>query len=161
MIAFPTETTKNGASIEQIRGVAAMRCEPPAPTRTGPPAPDPAWAEALRLVDSRAAAGVNPDLDRAALAIIRAKLAEIEGRTGRGFDVLSTADIFGPLAPRVHPIRGLAMTAGPPCLFLSFSYGGKSVVLQDLMLSLATGTRVWGNFQPAVGELEVDQDPRA
>ena len=114
MILPTQENAKNGASIEQIRGVAAMRCEPPAPTRTGPPAPDPAWAEALRLVDSRAAAGVNPDLDRAALAIIRAKLAEIEGRTARGLELVGVESIFAKLAPTPWLCEGLQLTPGRP-----------------------------------------------
>jgi hypothetical protein len=61
------------------------------------------------------------------------------------------AQIGAPRPPVDYPIKGLAMAAGPVTLFYAYSYSGKSIALQDLLLSVASGQRVWGQFTCSEG----------
>lgn len=87
-------------------------------------------------------------------------LAAIDGREGPTWPMMSTADIFAPLPPRSYPISGFAMSVGPPTMFGAFSFGGKTVILQDLALALATDEKVWWHYQcePGGKILHVDYE---
>jgi len=111
-----------------------------------PPAPDPAWNDLARLFEDAQARGQAAELDPGAIARARALLDGIEARGAKTWEILDGGTISMPLPPRSYPISGFAMAPGPPALWLSFSFGGKSVILQDMLLSLATGTRIWGRW---------------
>lgn len=139
-----------------------MNIEPVVAAPPGPPPPDPEWDRVARLVEVRRSSGFAPGEDARALAEVRGALSAIDARSAGpsgDFEIITTDDIAEPLPPRFYPIRSFALAPGPPTLFLSFSFGGKSVILQDLMLSIATGTRVWGQFGADAGRvLHVDYE---
>lgn len=60
--------------------------------------------------------------------------------------LISTAEIAKDEPPRPYPIRGLPMRTGPVTLMIAYAYSGKSVALQSMLLSVATGHKVWGQF---------------
>lgn len=116
------------------------------PVRRGPPSPDELWNSLAKLFAEASTRGSDPGLDPAAIDRAYDLLAQIEARGLAPWPMLDAAHIAAPLPARVYPITGFAMAPGPPALWLSFSFGGKSVILQDMMLSLATGTRIWANW---------------
>lgn len=131
----------------------------PSPASGGPPAPDPLWNDLANLFGDRSIGGAAPELDAGSLARAHALLEAIAGRGAKPWNVLEAADIAKALVTRTYPIKGFAMAPGPPALWLSFSFGGKSVILQDMLLSLATGTRVWGQWSCAASKvLHIDYE---
>jgi hypothetical protein len=108
-----------------------------------------AAAAAVELQRVKGAALAAPELLgklRETIAVRRKLIGAAEDAEG-AWKILDAAAIAAPLAPRHYPVKGFAMAPGPAALWLSFSFGGKSVILQDLCLSLATGTRVWGQWK--------------
>jgi hypothetical protein len=84
------------------------------------------------------------------LAAVKAALAAVELESTPAADPFPFVDpleLAQPVPPPDYPVQDFAMAPGPPTLFLSFSFGGKSVILQDLLLSIACGQRVWGYYR--------------
>lgn len=54
--------------------------------------------------------------------------------------------ILDPLGPKNYLIPELNIGPGHPVGFFAYSWSGKSIIVQDLVLSVATGTPVFGQF---------------
>lgn len=64
--------------------------------------------------------------------------------------------------PRPCVIPGLAIAPGPVTVFGGAGFGGKTMALQSMLLSVAAGLPVWGHFeckQGAVMHLDFEQGP--
>lgn len=76
--------------------------------------------------------------------------------------LLSAADIFAPLPPVKWLCQAFDVAPGPPLLVAGYGFSGKTLSLQDLALSVATGTPVWGTFPVRTGKvLHVDYEQGA
>ncbi len=82
-------------------------------------------------------------LEQAATALRALDAAPV---AGAAFEIIPTTEIAKPLPPRIYPVKGFAMTKGPPTVLCSYSYGGKTLIAYDLLLSVASGGRAWGQF---------------
>lgn len=128
-------------------------------------APDGAWQMVAELAGAVAARGTAPELDIADVSRLEQALAEIKRRvaTKPSIEFVDRAELAGPVDFGEYPIMGLPMLPGPPTLFVAYSFSGKTIVLQDALLALALGERVWGEFdcQPSrVVHLDYEQGRR-
>jgi hypothetical protein len=67
------------------------------------------------------------------------------------FPTVGADRIFAPLAPLPYIVPGLHIAPGRPTLVAGYGYSGKTIALQSLALSVATGKPVWGVFSPRRG----------
>jgi hypothetical protein len=104
----------------------------------------PAWQGLLGAM-----LGPNNDGEPGRVAAVAASLAAVQQVTAAppGFTWVGGEEIAKPLPPRIYPLHGFAMAAGPPTLFFAYSFGGKTIILQDMLLSLAAGVPVWQQFR--------------
>lgn len=109
-------------------------------------AADPLWTQLITLGEKARARGADPQQDQADIARARAIVDGIEARHGVEIQFADPALFAEPPIEALYPLRGFAMTAGPPTLLIAFSHGGKSVITQDLLLSTAYGLKAWGYF---------------
>jgi len=101
--------------------------------------------------------GVNGDsqgyLERSALLIQEA--AKTEQRS----EILNSEAIFAPLQPVKWVCKELCIGPGRPTLFVGYGYSLKSYSLQSLAESVATGTKIWGEFRCTKGRvLHIDYE---
>lgn len=72
--------------------------------------------------------------------------APIPFRRGRTISVIDAEEIAKPL-PEIHYlIDALGLAAGPPSCFSGYGYSRKTLALQDMALSVASGKKLWGAF---------------
>ena len=62
-----------------------------------------------------------------------------------GYNIVGAAKLFTPLPPVDWLCQTLRIAPGAPTLFAGYGYSGKSVALQSLALSVASGTALWGS----------------
>lgn len=117
---------------------------------------DAAWPEGMppgwrALLIGALSAHPNDAARISATELAVAALRFAAGPAEELFGFIDPAKLAAPLPPMRYPVRGFAMAPGPVTLFLSFSYGGKSVILQDLLLSVSLGLPVWQMFRSVEG----------
>lgn len=116
-------------------------------TIAAPIVPDPLWSELARLADEARARGLVPELDSAAIAKVKSLVAGIDARFPARVEFVDRSSLVVPIAAPVYPVPGFPVRAGMPTLFIAFSFSGKTIVLQDLLLGVALGDRVWGYYR--------------
>lgn len=73
------------------------------------------------------------------------------------------ADIMAPLEPLDWVVEGLEIAAGPPTMVAGYGYSGKTISLQSMIVSVASGLPVWGaiDVQPGpVAHIDGEQGER-
>lgn len=75
------------------------------------------------------------------------------GAPVKGTAVLKWAELSGALAAVPWLCRELSIAPGAPTLVAGYGYSGKTVSLQALALSVATGRPAWGRFEVAQGSV--------
>jgi RecA-family ATPase len=84
---------------------------------------------------------------------------------GRRFEWLQAADIFAELPPTKWVVEPLQICPGRPTLWAGYGASAKTLSLQSLALSLASGTQLWGHFSPVaplqVQHIDYEQGPHA
>jgi hypothetical protein len=110
--------------------------------------PDAAWKKVAELAGAIAERGSAPELDLADVSRLEQALAEIKSRRAAkaAIEFVDRAELAVGVDFGDYPIKGLPMLPGPPTLFVAYSFSGKTIVLQDALLALALGERVWGEF---------------
>lgn len=63
-----------------------------------------------------------------------------------GMNIIGAEDLFAPLPPVDWLCQSLRIAPGAPTLFAGYGYSGKSVALQGLALSVASGCALWGAY---------------
>ncbi len=87
---------------------------------------------------------------------LRASVDRLAGGHASGSSpvpTLSARDLAEPLAPISYLVPGLGLAPGPISLVAGYGFSGKTLALQDLALSVATGGRVWGAFSCRKGRV--------
>ncbi|MBI4700366.1 MAG: AAA family ATPase [Deltaproteobacteria bacterium] len=69
------------------------------------------------------------------------------------FELIEAESLFAPLPPTEWLCRHLAIVAGAPCGWFAYAWGGKSIILQDAALSIASGEPIFGQFAAAQGRV--------
>lgn len=99
-------------------------------------------------VMQRAAAEGYTATDPAALLLgARKELDGIDARQAEPIETISTSEIFDPQPPVPWVVPDLYLAPGRPCLVAGYGYSAKSVSCQALLLAIASGARVWGNYR--------------
>ena len=83
-----------------------------------------------------------------------------QGEKTSGIEWISIGDPPDIPVPKNFLVPGLNIAPGAPTGVFAYSWSGKSIILQDLALSIATGTKTWGHFdcrQGAVRHLDLEQ----
>jgi hypothetical protein len=106
------------------------------------------------VADKRAAAG---SADAGSTSQIRNEQTIAPDRTAAlpalGFQLIEGAELWAELPPPNYLVPGLNLGPGAPNGVFAYSWGGKSIILQDWMLSIATGTLVLGQFSCKRGRI--------
>lgn len=68
-------------------------------------------------------------------------------------NIIGAEALFGPLPPVRWLCQSLRIAAGAPTLFAGYGYSGKSVALQSMALSVASGRPLWGRYACARGNV--------
>ena len=68
---------------------------------------------------------------------------ELSSALPEGLNIISAEAIFEPLPPVEWLCEPLKIAAGAPTLFAGYGYSGKSIALQSLALSVASGLPLW------------------
>lgn len=69
------------------------------------------------------------------------------------------SDIFAPLEPVNYLLQPLDICAGAPTLFAGYGFSGKTVALQSMAVSIASGQKVWGVYNARQGRvLHIDYE---
>ena len=63
-----------------------------------------------------------------------------------GLNIVGAESLFAPLPPVSWMCQTLLLAPGAPTMFAGYGYSGKSIALQSLALSVASGTVLWGTF---------------
>lgn len=100
-------------------------------------------------------------------ALVR-ELASIESRGAKRerIEWISGASLAEPEPPASYllPALGLTDGSGPPHMFAGRGESGKTLLCQDLLLSLAAGRHAWGAYEPArafrVAHIDLEQGRR-
>lgn len=96
------------------------------------------WANGGAVVPP--AAPPTPEEIRAAIEDSRDR----EAPSGPSFELVT--DIFTELPPRNYLVPSLNLGPGAPNGFFAYSWSGKSIIVQDAVLSIASGSPVFGQF---------------
>ena len=70
-----------------------------------------------------------------------------------GLPTVGAETIFAALPPLPYLVHGLHVAPGRPTLVAGYGYSGKTVALQSMALSVATGKPVWGVYAPRKGRV--------
>jgi hypothetical protein len=106
--------------------------------------------------------GAAPEIERSPIVVAPAAAEAARARAKTiaivpdGMDeirCLSAEEVAGLPAPATYPIRGFALPAGAVCVWGAVSWGGKTIALQDLLLAVATGQKVWREFAATAGRV--------
>jgi len=62
------------------------------------------------------------------------------------YGLLEAKGIFAPLPPMPWVVEGLAIAPGAPTLIAGYGYSAKTLAAQALLLAVAAGRRIWGEF---------------
>lgn len=62
------------------------------------------------------------------------------------YGLLEAPGIFAPLPPMPWVVEGLAIAPGAPTLIAGYGYSAKTLAAQALLLAVAAGRRIWGEF---------------
>lgn len=86
-------------------------------------------------------------------------LGQLESRYGaepsvpeEGLDVLGVDELFAPLPDVPYLVDALAVGPGAPVLVAGFGFGGKTLSMQSLLLSVASGRPLWGVWRVKRGK---------
>ena len=71
-------------------------------------------------------------------------IAGVKAPAREEFNIVGAERLFAPLPPVDWLCQSLYIAPGAPTLFCGYGYSGKSVALQSLALSVASGTALWG-----------------
>jgi AAA domain len=83
----------------------------------------------------------------------------IQLRRGKRMAMIDAIEIAKPLPPVEYLVDALGITCGPPTCIAGFGYSRKTMALQDLVLSVASGKPLWGVFKVRKGRaLHVDYE---
>ena len=63
-----------------------------------------------------------------------------------GFNIIGAKELLTPLPPVEWLCQSLRIAPGAPTMFAGYGYSGKSVVMQCLTLSVASGSPLWGLY---------------
>lgn len=80
-----------------------------------------------------------------------------------GLNIVEADAVVEPLPPVRWLCQGIRLAAGAPTLVAGYGYSGKSVAMQSLALSVASGRDLWGRFavgQGTVLHLDYEQGKR-
>ncbi len=66
---------------------------------------------------------------------------------------LDTAAIFAPLPPVPYVLEALDLCPGAPALIAGYGFSGKTLASQSLLMSVAAGLDVWGQFKAKTGRV--------
>lgn len=61
-------------------------------------------------------------------------------------NIIGCDRISDPMPPPIWLVPGLRISAGAPTLFAGYGYSGKSVAIQGLCISVASGVELWGKY---------------
>jgi len=67
----------------------------------------------------------------------------------KGFEWISTNEIFAPLPPTQWLVQDIHLVRGRPTLIAGYGFSGKSLMVQQLAIALAAGAAVWGKYKPS------------
>lgn len=111
-----------------------------------------------------AAAGYSATDAAAYLAQVKATITQVvDGAQTTGFAMMSAADIFAPLDPVRWAVPGLKLGPGRVNLVAGYGYSGKTIIAQDLALSVAAGIPAWSEYSVRQGiavHIDYEQGPR-
>lgn len=123
--------------------------------------PDDAWTKLAELSAAIKDRGVAPELDGYDIRRIEQALDAIKARLPSvAIEFIDTAMMAREVDFGDSPIAGFPMRPGPPTIFAAYSFTGKTIVLQDMLLSIAMGSEAWHEFgtrQCAVVHLDYEQ----
>lgn len=81
------------------------------------------------------------------------------------FQWISTSEIFEPLPPTKWLVPDLQLVSGRPTMLAGYGFSGKTLMAQALAIAIASGSSVWGRFNPgspsAVRHLDYEQGRHA
>ncbi len=100
---------------------------------------------------------------RAARAALTEHEPEPQATRGRELVYLSGTDLAKPLPPLAYLVPHLGIATGAPVLVAGYGFSGKTLALQSLALSVASGTPLWGVYSTrrgAVTHLDWEQGAR-
>lgn len=84
----------------------------------------------------------------------RRRVSELEALTrGDEIERLDAQAIFEPLPPVPWIVQSLDLCPGAPALFAGYGYSGKTVAIQSLATSIASGLPIWGTLGAAQGKV--------
>ena len=72
-------------------------------------------------------------------------IAGVKAPAREEYNIVGADKLFAPLPPVDWLCQTLRIAPGAPTLFAGYGYSGKSVALQSLALSVASGTALWGS----------------
>lgn len=87
------------------------------------------------------------------MAAVRPIGGGAHGSASSRFPVVSSLELFQPLPPVRWLVPSLLLAPGAPTLFAGYGYSGKSVALQSLALSVASGRPLWGEYSVRQGRV--------
>lgn len=108
-------------------------------------------AAGAAAIEAGARSGEAPETLAPALRAL-AERVEAEGRPD-ALEVLDVQEIFAPLPPVPYVVAALDLCPGAPALVAGYGFSGKTLALQSLALSVASGQKAWGCFPVARGRV--------
>lgn len=91
----------------------------------------------------------------------RAEQHDFEKGVESKYHILYGEDLAKPLPPKPWLVKGLGIAPGPPTILGGAGFGGKTMAAQTMALAIATGAKLWGQFDVRQGEvlhLDWEQD---